>query len=87
MVTTVAQVMTRDPVIVDAQTPIREAARQMQAKDIGDVIVMDGDRLIGVVTDRDIAVPIAPTATRMTPPEDCSSSQSHGVLNNAHCTW
>jgi DDE superfamily endonuclease len=25
------------------------------------------------------AVPIAPTATRMTPPEDCSSSQLHGV--------
>ncbi|MGH3857277.1 MAG: hypothetical protein ACRDR6_28100, partial [Pseudonocardiaceae bacterium] len=30
-----------------------------------------------------IAVPIAPTATRMTPPEDCSSSQLHRVLNNA----
>jgi CBS domain-containing protein len=56
METTVAQVMTRDPVIVDAQAPIREAARQMQAKDIGDVLVMDGDRLIGVVTDRDIAI-------------------------------
>jgi CBS domain-containing protein len=48
--------MTRNPVTVDAQVPIREAARQMQANDIGDVLVMDGDRLIGVVTDRDIAV-------------------------------
>ena len=56
MVTTVAHVMTRNPVTVDAQVPIREAARQMQANDIGDVLVMDGDRLIGVVTDRDIAV-------------------------------
>ena len=56
METTVVQVMTRDPVTVDAQAPLREAARQMQAKDIGDVLVMDGGRLIGVVTDRDIAV-------------------------------
>jgi CBS domain-containing protein len=56
MATTVAQVMTRDPATVDAQVPIREVARQMQAKDIGDVLVMDGDRLIGVVTDRDIAI-------------------------------
>jgi CBS domain-containing protein len=56
MTATVAQIMTRDPVIVDAQAPIREAARHMQAKDIGDVLVMDGARLIGVVTDRDIAV-------------------------------
>jgi hypothetical protein len=30
------------------------------------------------------AVPITPTATRMTPLEDYSSSQLHGVLNNAH---
>jgi CBS domain-containing protein len=56
MATTVAQIMTRDPATVDAQAPIREVARQMQAKDIGDVLVMDGDRLIGVVTDRDVAV-------------------------------
>jgi CBS domain-containing protein len=76
MVTTVAHVMTRNPVTVDAQAPIREAARQMQANDIGDVLVMDGDRLIGVVTDRDIAVRgVAEDKGPSTPVEQVCSGQ------------
>ncbi len=53
---TVRDVMTFDPVALEARTSVTEAARKMKERDIGDVIVLDGDRLCGVVTDRDIVV-------------------------------
>lgn len=53
---TVRDVMTFDPVALEARTSVTEAARKMKERDIGDVIVLDGDRLCSVVTDRDIVV-------------------------------
>jgi CBS domain-containing protein len=35
---------------------VAEAARRMREADIGDVIVLEDDRLYGIVTDRDIVV-------------------------------
>jgi CBS domain-containing protein len=52
----VEEIMTRDPQTVGVDDPIAEAARVMRDSDIGDVIVMDGDRVTGIVTDRDIVV-------------------------------
>ncbi len=52
----VQDVMTRNPVTVPADAPIIEAARKMRDSDIGDVIVIDGDHMCGLVTDRDIVV-------------------------------
>lgn len=56
MATSVREVMHGDPVCVSSTTPIREAARMMRDQNIGDVLVVDGDRLRGIVTDRDIVV-------------------------------
>ncbi len=53
---TVRDVMTADPVAFEAKISVTEAARKMKERDIGDVIVLEGDRLCGVVTDRDIVV-------------------------------
>ncbi|HEV2069255.1 MAG TPA: CBS domain-containing protein [Acidimicrobiales bacterium] len=53
---TVRDVMTADPVALEAKTSVTEAARKMKERDIGDVIVLEGDSLCGVVTDRDIVV-------------------------------
>jgi CBS domain-containing protein len=53
---TVQDVMTTDPVALDASEPVTEAARRMKDDDIGDVIVMEGGQVCGVVTDRDIVV-------------------------------
>jgi CBS domain-containing protein len=44
------------PVTVPADSTLREAAQLMRDADIGDVIVVDGNRPSGVVTDRDIVV-------------------------------
>lgn len=51
-----AQIMAHDPQTVTANTTVGEAARRMRADDIGDLVVLDGDRLTGILTDRDIAV-------------------------------
>ncbi|MGW3622097.1 CBS domain-containing protein [Streptomyces sp. NPDC000880] len=52
----VREVMTFGVVVVRPDASLVEAARLMRAQDIGDVLVADGDRLVGVLTDRDIAV-------------------------------
>lgn len=52
----ITEVMTTNPEIVSPEQPIREAARRMLDADTGALPVGDGDRLVGMVTDRDIAV-------------------------------
>ena len=52
----VRDVMTPNPACVGADSSVLDAARLMREKDIGDVIVMDRDRLCGILTDRDIVV-------------------------------
>jgi CBS domain-containing protein len=56
MATTVREVMTESPVILQADTPLIDGARRMRDENIGDVLVMKDGRLCGIVTDRDIAV-------------------------------
>ncbi len=53
---TVQEVMTTDPVALDASETVGEAARTMKTEDIGDVIVVQDGQICGVVTDRDIVV-------------------------------
>ena len=52
----VRTIMTHATEMVGPATPIREIANRMKKHDIGFVPVCDGDRLVGIVTDRDIAI-------------------------------
>ncbi len=52
----VAEIMSSDVQVITPQQPIQEAARLMVDTDTGVLPVGDGERLIGMVTDRDIAV-------------------------------
>lgn len=52
----IEEVMTPDPVTVQAGQTIAEVARCMRDEDIGDVIVMDDGKVCGIVTDRDVVV-------------------------------
>jgi CBS domain-containing protein len=54
--TAIREIMTPNPVILMADTPIQEAARTMREQDIGDVIVQRDGKICGIVTDRDIVV-------------------------------
>jgi CBS domain-containing protein len=59
---TVADVMTSDPYVVSREASAVEAARMMDEQNIGSVPVVDGNRLVGIVTDRDIAVRVVAAA-------------------------
>ncbi len=52
----IKEVMTGSPVTVPGAMSVVEAAQRMREEDIGDVVVVDGDRLLGIVTDRDLVV-------------------------------
>jgi len=70
MVETVRDLMTPDPTTIQAETPLVEAAKVMRDADVGALVVLEGSRLTGLVTDRDLVVRgVAeardPTATRV----------------------
>lgn len=52
----IADVMTADVETMKPDQTIREAANFMLRADAGSIPVCDGERLVGMVTDRDIAV-------------------------------
>ncbi|WBB79550.1 CBS domain-containing protein [Micromonospora sp. WMMD882] len=54
--TTVGEFMTTRLVTMDANDTLTAAAQQMRDSAIGDVVVTDGDGVVGIVTDRDITV-------------------------------
>jgi CBS domain-containing protein len=52
----VQDVMTSNPTSVEANSPVVEAARIMKQEDVGIVPLVESERLVGTVTDRDIAL-------------------------------
>ena len=52
----VNEIITHDPQVIRPETTLIEAAQKMKSMDIGMLPVCDGDRLVGVITDRDITV-------------------------------
>jgi CBS domain-containing protein len=53
---TVSEVMTRNVQYVSPQETVRRAAQMMDDLNVGALPVCDGERLVGMVTDRDITV-------------------------------
>jgi CBS domain-containing protein len=53
---TIRELMTSDPVVLDASATSYDAARAMRARNIGDVLVRRDGKLWGIVTDRDLVV-------------------------------
>jgi CBS domain-containing protein len=52
----VSDIMTRDVHLANPSQKLREVATEMERHDIGVLPVGDNDRLVGMITDRDIAV-------------------------------
>jgi CBS domain-containing protein len=51
-----SDIMTANPVVLGPDTVLREAARKMREIDSGVMPVGENDRLVGMLTDRDITV-------------------------------
>jgi CBS domain-containing protein len=52
----IRDLMTSNPATCESSTTVVEAAKHMAQKDVGPIPVVDGDRLVGIVTDRDIVL-------------------------------
>jgi CBS domain-containing protein len=52
----IREIMTPGVEVIDPNTAIRDAAKRMRADNVGALPVGENDRLIGMVTDRDIVV-------------------------------
>ncbi len=52
----IKDIMSRDVEVVHPDDSLQEAAKKMRAHDVGFLPVCDGQRLVGAVTDRDIAI-------------------------------
>jgi len=55
-------VANRDTVTVDSMTSVLDAARVMSARHIGAVPVVDGERVVGIFTERDVMARIVAEA-------------------------
>jgi CBS domain-containing protein len=69
--TQVREAMTSNPRTVTGDSTIAEAARLMRDEDTGIAPITEGQRLVGVVTDRDIAIKVVaagkdPETTKVT---------------------
>jgi len=51
--------MSRDLLSVEPGLPLAEVAKRMVAKDVGAVLVTEGKRLVGILTERDVLRAVA----------------------------
>ena len=56
MAKSVQELMTRNPCSIDAGKSVAYAAKMLRDEDVGIAPIVEGDRLVGTVTDRDIAI-------------------------------
>ena len=54
--TQIRDVMTSNPTTCEPQASVVDAAKVMAQEDVGSIPTVEGDRLVGVVTDRDIVI-------------------------------
>ena len=52
----IKDVMTSNPCSIDADKSVAYAAKMMRDEDVGVAPIVEGDKLIGMLTDRDIAI-------------------------------
>src|SRR4051794_28457149 len=60
----VSEVMTANPEFIRPQATLQEAARKMKELDVGALPVCDGERLVGIITDRDVTARATSAAQR-----------------------
>jgi CBS domain-containing protein len=56
MAKSIKDAMTTKPASLPATSTVADAAQQMRDRDIGDVLIEQDGRLVGIVTDRDLVV-------------------------------
>jgi CBS domain-containing protein len=70
MAKTIRELMTTNPCSIDADKPVAYAAKMMRDEDVGLAPIVQGQKLVGTLTDRDITVRVVaegkdPAATKV----------------------
>jgi CBS domain-containing protein len=80
----IREMMTKGTVSVSPDTPVIEAAGLMRLHDIGVVPVLDGARIVGMLTDRDIVLQVVANGTdpKTTPVNAVMSRGSISVFDD-----
>src|SRR2546421_1901163 len=76
---TLADVMTREVFAVERGLRLREAATQMAERGVGAAIVLDGERLVGILTERDVLLAVASDRDKSATVEDCMTRHPETV--------
>jgi len=56
MAKTIRDLMTENPCAIDADQPVDHAAKMMRDENVGLAPIVEGQKLVGTLTDRDIAI-------------------------------
>jgi len=78
-VPTVGDLMSRELVKVEASASVEDAAKRMVGRRAGSALVFEGDRLAGIVTERDVLRIVAAGALAETIVRDCMSHHPETV--------
>ena len=78
---TVASAMTSDPYVVSREASVVDAATIMRDQNVGSVPVVEDDYLLGIVTDRDLALRVVAAGLdpRTTKVEEVATSNLHSA--------
>lgn len=80
---TVRDWMTREPTAVAPDVTVREVAGLMRSRRIRHVLVVDGDRLVGIVSDRDVRARVEEGAPVLSPDSPVSRAMSESPVTVA----
>lgn len=64
----ISEVMTVDVVSADSEASIADVAALMRDRNVGSVVILDGERPVAMITDRDIALAVAADGADKTKP-------------------
>ncbi|MBA2653743.1 MAG: CBS domain-containing protein [Gammaproteobacteria bacterium] len=80
----VKDIMTKNPETLPPNTPIQKVAEEMQKLDCGFMPIATNGKIVGTVTDRDIAIRATSKGKdpKTTPIEEIMTSRSYYVLEN-----
>lgn len=66
----VEDVMTEDPITVQSSTSIRKVIATLFEGDVRHLPIVDGDQLVGIVSDRDLRAFLAPSMLELEKPDE-----------------
>jgi len=75
----VEEIMTQSPVTIRAGATIREAMHTLFEMDVRHLPVVEGDDLVGIISDRDVRAYLAPALLELERPSEIAAQQKRPV--------